>query len=289
MRGFKDSNEEVRSAAGEAVLKMGQPSFPYLREALKDLDPSVRSRSAGLLGEFAPGSPEVISELMCLLNDSHTGVKRTAAVSLGKFGPLAKDAVASLGRLLGDSDQDMRRHAAEAIGKIKMVSDEAVASLSSTLPSEADEEVRRSIVFALGEIGSPVGLDALSHSLQDSQPHVAALAAEAIGKLGVANDACISSLIDAATRADYPLLSLNAVRTLGIIKSCRPDAIVAIQRVAENMNCSEASCAAWALGEIGSQAASALPDLRRLTSQSTDETTRRMAAEAIKKINPGGQ
>src|SRR5437667_85427 len=108
-----------------------------------------------------------------------------AAVSLEKFGPLAKAAAPSLCRLLGDSDWEIRRHAAQALGKIKTVPDEAVTALASGLPGEPNEEARRSYVYALGDIGSPFALDALAPAVNDPQRHVAALAAEAIGKIGV--------------------------------------------------------------------------------------------------------
>jgi HEAT repeat protein len=286
MHAFKDPHEEVRGAAAEAVFNMGDLALPYLLKALNDPHPSLRGRSANLLGGFAPHFTDAIPKLIRLLEDPHVGVRRTAAVSLEEFGPLAKDATSSLCRLLGDSDRDMRRHAAQTLGKIKTVSDDAVISLASALDGEGDEEARRSIVYAMGDIGSTFALNALARALSDPSRHVAALAAEAIGRIGSANDACLSSLITVLGESDYTLLQVNAARTLGIIKSSRPDVIAALRHIAGTANSSCAFCATWALGEIGPEAASAIPELRKLKNESPEETIRGIAAEALKKIDP---
>ncbi len=288
MRAFEDPDEGVRGAAGEAVLKMGELAIPHLLEALKNPEAAVRGRSASLLREFAPDYKEAIPLLIHLLDDPHAGVRRTAAASLEKYGSLANSAAPSLCRLLGDSDRDTRRQAAQTLGKIKAVPDEAVTALAAALPSELDEETRRSIVYALGDIGSPLALDALALAVNDQQRHVAALAAEAIGKIGVANDAAVSSLIVALEEFDYWLLQSNATRTLAILKSSRPDVITALRRLASNVHHSASFLAAWALGEIGPAAAEAIPELRKLANESPEPTIRATATAALERINQRG-
>jgi HEAT repeat protein len=84
--------------------------------------------------------------------------------------------------MLGDPLAHIRRRAAQATGRARAA--EAVPGLSAMLANETDPEVRQMAAFALGQIGSPDGADALRASLASPDPLLQGRAAEALGMLG---------------------------------------------------------------------------------------------------------
>lgn len=84
--------------------------------------------------------------------------------------------------MLGDKMAHIRRRAALGAGRAKVV--EAVEPLSAMLVSEPDPEVRQMAAFALGLIGSPTAVTALTAALASPDPLLQGRAAEALGAIG---------------------------------------------------------------------------------------------------------
>ena len=88
--------------------------------------------------------------------------------------------------MLGAKYANVRQRAALAMGRIG--DERAVPALVEVLKTETDNGVRRMIAFAIGEIESPAGAEALIGVLDDTREpaQVRARAVEALGKIGAA-------------------------------------------------------------------------------------------------------
>ncbi len=284
LRAFQDPVENVRCEAGEAVLKMGQIAIAALLKNLEHTDPSVRGRSAGLLGRFRPPALKALPDLIKLLKDEDTGVRRTAVVSVGSFGTEAKEAVPLLVRLLVDPDRDTRRHVAESLGKISREASEAVLALAAQLKVETDNEVCYSLVYALGQIGPAAdkAVHVLAQALRHENPHVRQLSAEALGNIGSDDERVVQALIAALDDDSGALVRFNAARSLGLIKSHRDDVLRALVGL---LDTKDVAVAAWSLGELGRYATIANPKLTELAETHSEESVREAASASLKKIN----
>ena len=132
----------------EALLSMGTGSTPALLEGLGSDDATVRNAAALVCGRATVASSAArLREL--LDDDPDPEVRTTAAVSLGMLGG----------------------------------SDDVVALARHTLTSEP-ATLRRTCAAALGELGHPLGTDALAALLDDPDRRLAEMAAEALAQLG---------------------------------------------------------------------------------------------------------
>jgi HEAT repeat protein len=87
-------------------------------EALRDPDPTMRSRAARRVALLRPPPLEAIPLLSAMLTDKATEVRASAAGALGSYGPAAKSAIPALTRALADEDPGVRQIAADALQQI---------------------------------------------------------------------------------------------------------------------------------------------------------------------------
>ena len=89
--------------------------------------------------------------------------------------------------LMKNADAKIRTRAALAAGRIG--NDAAIPALADLLDNDKDENVRATAAFAIGEIESIKGADAILKVLNDSRsnPQIRARAVEAAGKIAAAN------------------------------------------------------------------------------------------------------
>ena len=137
----------------EAVKSLGaskdNKAVEYLIQALGDPDMRVQAKAVDMLGEMraTDATPVLIQHLF--LRSTDAKMKQRILAALGKIG-------------------DMR----------------ASQPIVEFLHRDLDPETRGTAIFALGEIGSPDALDALSHISEDDQnPTVRRLASEASQKV----------------------------------------------------------------------------------------------------------
>jgi HEAT repeat protein len=197
MAGLGDATPIVRATAARAILSLpAEEAVTALLPLLKDKFELPREEAAYALGETR--SKTAVRPLMeTLANDKVAGVRGAAIVSLG----LLKDETAVnlltqvltrkvktdgfTGLVLRRKDLEnpfLRRAAAQALGLIG--SREAVPVLSATLTdAKAGDDVRREAARALAAIGDPAAAPALQTALKASDPYLARLAYEALGKI----------------------------------------------------------------------------------------------------------
>jgi HEAT repeat protein len=154
---------------------------PALAEALRDTNEDVRLRAAEALGKFGAAAVPAQAALVSAL-DGPDMVATEAAKSLGKLGPNAREAPAALGRALQRSDVYLRREAAKALGRFGPAAATATGALIDALTSDKDKIVRLNAAQALGAIGSgaQAAVPALRRALDDKEALVAVKAREAL-------------------------------------------------------------------------------------------------------------
>jgi HEAT repeat protein len=221
---LRDEDRAVRDAATGALRNIGQAAVPALIVALQDPNGNVQEIAVAVLKDLP--DPRVVDPLIGCLTSRNWIVRMHAAKGLGLAGdpraiaPLvsrltdevkavrvdATDALVRIGRpaldgLLAALRHDawvLRLHACEALGKIG--AEEAVEPLCRAMLKDRDTAVRQDAAKALGGIGSPGALDALTAALTDLD--VRAFAVEALGRLK--DPRAVETLIDVVTGKGRP-------------------------------------------------------------------------------------
>jgi len=182
----------VRRSVAEALVKIGEPAVPALAEALKDEDREVRSSAAKALGEIGESAVSAVPALAEALKDKGREVRWSAAEALGKIGEPAAAAVPALVEALKDEEELVRQSAAEALGQI---GEPAVPALVEAL-KDGGWSVRSNAAEALGKIGK-LAVPGLIGALKDEDSSVRSSAAEALGEIGEPAAAAVPALAEA--------------------------------------------------------------------------------------------
>ena len=192
----------VRRNAAKALGQIGPAAIPMLIKGLGAPEAAVRQLAARALGQIGPEAQEAVSPLINALSDDTPEVRRTAVDALGRIGPPASTAVPQLTEiLLHDLSSKCRLYAAESLRQICAPTDgqmterippeslpqgcesTAVAALIMALADES-EEVRRTAVYAIGQIGNSSVVPALIMALLDKNEEVRQRVAFALGEIG---------------------------------------------------------------------------------------------------------
>ncbi len=276
-----------------------------LIEALKDPDPTVRANAVESLpwvGGPHVNDPQVraavtksdLPAILAAVKDPEAVVRAKAASALAVVNADAKTSSASLADLLNDPSASVRLAAVRGLGDIASKAD----VLSSVLLARKDDdgEVRAAAVKALGAVGGQrkEAVSALVDALRDREPDVRAAAYELSDRLrwnprglNPAKDV-VPVLLELARDKSYPSRSA-AVKSIGQIG---PDAAVAVPVLTEVLKDPDAQQAAvHALGQYGARAKSALPDLRELAKTTAAKTglTGADVVVALLRIDPDGE
>ncbi|MCV2490584.1 HEAT repeat domain-containing protein [Geodermatophilus sp. YIM 151500] len=144
---------------GMAVLDLGSPALPALREALGTASPAARALAAELLGLHGDASAVPVLEALLRDREQAPDVRRAAAAALGRIGSRA-----------------------------------ATASLALVLHITPWPELRRTAAEALGRIGDPLGIPVLRDGCGADDPDVRAACADALCAMGVEGRAALTDL-----------------------------------------------------------------------------------------------
>ncbi len=136
-----------REAARALGALKGKEHIPDLVKALRDSDEEVRSRAAEALWGIGPAGNEAVQ---ALLSDRNAGARLNVTGALGEMGSPA--AVPALRDRLRDPDVYVRAQAATSLGRLKAATKDAVPALVEAM-RDRSKDVRVAAVYALGEIG----------------------------------------------------------------------------------------------------------------------------------------
>lgn len=163
-------DEVVRVQAGEFLIQMGSAAVRQLIETLQNPRYPARPLIAATLGQI--GDKRAVEPLIQALKDPEKLVRYHAALALGKLKdrravkPLIYalfDEMPPIGPdpLTGDP-MTVRSAAAQALGELR--SPEAIPALKVLLKDE-NKSVRRSVIMALGQIGTKEAIMVLGEAV----------------------------------------------------------------------------------------------------------------------------
>jgi HEAT repeat protein len=271
-----------RAAAAFALAQIGpaaSTAAPELVNALKDPSPEVRRLAAEALRYTQGWTPGAVSALRQTLKDPDPMVRSRAEEVLWDMGPLAEPAIPDLAALLKDPGQAYM--SALCLGAVGPPARETVPGLVEVLTQ--------------GAVGAPSSLPSQNTlgNPNHSQNHNRAMAAEALGKIGVGTEPVIKALADAAQSSDESRQAETATEALGKLKAYPELAIPALEHALANTNALVAVAACKALAGFGPAAARATPLLLELMRQpprrpnyATDISLPVVAADALCQITP---
>jgi HEAT repeat protein len=298
---IKDKDPSIQENAIATVKLYGQNgrvAAPALISELSDRDVSLRVNAAitlGIVGMEEKDLPSGVNGLIRLLNDSQTIVRYQAAMAIGRLGTDGRAAIpALLGTLKDTSSWEIRKAAAFAIGA---VADDrqhgpdirAMKGLAAAL-NDSCFQVRLEAILALTLLGPPLTANdkqAIIQSLKNAIPDrnkIVSIWAR-VGQMRMDNDITETHLTAIAKHLKAPELSprVHAARALGTIgpqaKSRVPDLMASL----DDNDPLVVVWSAWSLGFMGNAAAKAIPKLESLK-QHRDEGVQRAAAEALDRI-----
>jgi len=171
-------NVEVRNAAEEALLKIGEPAVEPLIRVLEHERWGVRRAAAYVLGYIGDG--RAVEPLIKALKDEDEDVRYSAACALGEIGD--RRAVEPLIEALSDEDEyeHVRMAAAEALA---LIGDRrAVEPMVRALESDGIL-INDFVADALVNLGLEEAVEPLIRALGSQQSYVRRCAAEALGKV----------------------------------------------------------------------------------------------------------
>jgi HEAT repeat protein len=290
----------VRRSAAFAVGQIGSQALSavplLLRHLEKDPDAGVRESAAAALGDVVASlrlghqvlDKDCLEVLRVALDtDANARVQRSAAYAIGTFGRSALPAVGSLKKALANPSAAVRQNAAWALGQVGSdAGEDAVTALLAVL-ADKDALVRRDAAGALGEIGEPVAAGATPDLLKmlDEEPD------EVVRKTALGSLARLAGPKYAKTPTKGlerllddkdPETQLGAAQVLASMGGAKAAlALPGLRKALKEGDPHIQGLAAGALAALGSDAAPAVEDLALALKDSPDPETRRNAAVAL--------
>jgi len=140
------SKHQIRLAT-EALIRIGRPSVPYLRQILaqgEDLNAIAAALALGRIGD-----PAAAPTLIDALTHIHHEVRRQSVIALGRM--RVRAAIPAMLKTLEDSDAPVRVAVANALGE--MQAREAIGTLQSLATYDFQASVRAAAEAALIRLG----------------------------------------------------------------------------------------------------------------------------------------
>jgi HEAT repeat protein len=178
------SDLSARRAYRDTLVALDAVGVPLLEDMIDDQRWFVVRNMVGILAEIR--SADAAEHFARTIHHADARVRRETILALSKYGD--EQAVPLLVRALSDREPSLRAAAALGLGLTK--SHSAVAPLLDRLAAEADAETVAEMLRALGRIGNPRAIPALSERagaggfFSRTPPQVRIEAVRALGEIG---------------------------------------------------------------------------------------------------------
>jgi len=156
----------------QAAEKFGPKAAAPLRAALKTGNPRVRSGAALALGRLR--LPDMLPDLLAVLDDSSAGVRRSAVKGLDSYNDMS--ASVGLFKALRDPDLEVQDYATSALARLYP---DSYAAVCDRLRN-SDSMVRKNAVTTLRKMGDPRAVPAIIGALEDPNADVRMFAVAAL-------------------------------------------------------------------------------------------------------------
>jgi HEAT repeat protein len=163
---LSDQDPKTRSAAVNALERVGPVAIPALVEVSKNQGPLHRLGAVSVLGRFYPGTNVVTDNLVAALDDADERVRAGAAYGLVDVrGRRPIEVMLKSLKLLVSAEKSNRRAAAIFLGSFESEAERVIPYLIRLL-TDADGKVRLDAAASLGKIGQ-AALPALMVAARD--------------------------------------------------------------------------------------------------------------------------
>lgn len=217
-------------------------------------------------------------------------LRREAAFAMGFWHIDPDSGVNDLIAALDDSDRDVRFDAAFALGELGHQAEKSIDALCRIVKSD-DLTLRQGAAYALAKIG-PSAIEELLGFIDDPDSAISLAGIDGLRFMGSAGNDAVPALIAAGIRVSRKAQYRDKD---GICKICRNigsalsqiemgDAVVPLRELFKSDEPELRSFAAFAIGEIGSQAISCEKELQILLSDGHTRV-RRDAAHALARLD----
>jgi HEAT repeat protein len=278
-----DPDHDVRREAIEALRKIKPDKevlFPLLVNLLSDVEPSVAVAAAASLADVG-------EEIVPLMNQALGNEKSRfwAILVLSDLGPQAKDAVPSLLKALDSDKPEVRREVLMCLGEIGPGAKDAIPQLTQALEDE-DKAVVFAASYALAKIGveAKSASRAISQGLRSEDEFLQIVSAWALIKVNADNETAIEKglpwLLQGLQNRENKAVRIAAARAIVDLK---PPHEILIPKISKIMEEGTPETRAELIEAVAAVGAEAVPGLSRALKY---EDIRPMAAQALGQIGP---
>lgn len=276
---LEDPEAAVRQQAAGAVARMGETGESALLQAvgraLESQDTTTCLRAAEAAGASRTVARQLWGKLATALGHKDPAVRVAAVRAIRRCGRDAATLADELRGLLADPDESVRIEAAEVLAR----EGEAPVEVLATLLRSSDQSIVGRALGALNELG-PAAKDAAPEIARLlSVPKYARQAAAVLRNIGPVAEKHVPPYLDGGDE----LARDAAPQENAAWREGGGAAVPSLMRLLRSGDRRLQQDAAFALGEIGGPAASALPELRALAG-SGDPGLRSVCLEAIRRI-----
>jgi len=289
-----DESAEVRAFAANALWNLGSAAGPEALDGLYGLlgdpDAMVRSRAYGGIVGMGPEDPRLFEAMRRGMEDTAPEVRQTCSWILGtRFGE-RPGVVDRLLAATADPAHQVRLNAFTCLSKVRPIPAGVFTAFEKGL-KDREPQIRANCAQCLGEIGPEAApfVPLLVEMLRDTEDLNAQVATTALGRIGTAAAEAIPDLRRRwRTRRD-PYEKTNAGYSLARVSPRdRPEVLESFLAVLRGESARiPVLQAANGVGEIGPEAAAAVPLLRPLLA-SEDRATRITAVMSLGKMGRAG-
>lgn len=309
---------------GLAQQEQSQDTVSALIKALNQQDERAKVDAIRRLSQTRPVTPNIIAALEAALKDASPSVRHEAALAFTRIGPAAESALPALVLAVSDKKEakELRLELSRLMSRIELPAD-IISSLLSIVQDPSDDElVRKNIITSIGKRGGS-GRSALPILLKVARRdlskvvQVAAWAAianiepenhEATEKLlklsedktdTAISDLAIRGLVESGQGERAVPILVNRLTTkdlrqkwvaiiaLGVIGPAAAPAVPSLILELKGQDKSIRGIAIGVLGKIGPSSKQAIPALKDIAANDPDPDIRKLAAEALGKIEAG--
>ena len=160
----------------QAVEKFGPKAAAPLRAALMAGNPRIRSGAALALGRLR--LPDLLPDLLSVLDDPSPGVRRSAVKGLDTYHDMS--ASRGLFKALKDPDLEVQDYATSALARLYPESYDAVREKLR----DTDPVVRKNVITTLRKMGDPRAVPDIIGALEDPNANVRMFAVAALIEFG---------------------------------------------------------------------------------------------------------
>src|SRR5438132_4713805 len=283
---IKDSNRDVRLAAGEAVASLGSfgvSDMPLLQDLLKHPDSDVRAAAARALGQIGRAAKPALPALLEAMKDGDKGVRKAGIEAAANIGGTPKQLVPLFTDALTESDKALCKSAVQALAKFGAEAKDAVPQLAPLL-ADNDKQLRKSVAVTLAKIGpdAKAAVSNLADAVKADDAEFRIEVLNALAAIGPAAKAAVPALIMVFETREKAV-TRKCAATLGKIAQDK-DSVKQLILALNHENNLIRIGAAMSLGEVGPVAKSAYRQLLIHAQGDDDPQVRNVASGALAKV-----